>query len=101
MLSQVALSEYGKDFGSNPVLTKAVLSVPYFSTKIATHEDGTSDYELDSIYGNHYLGVNLKMYRSDYFLNDFDEKWGRLKNTTLQEIHLHRVKFHCCECNIQ
>lgn len=73
VLSQVALSEYSKDFGSNPVLTRAVLSVPYFSTKVATHEDETSTYVLDSIYKNSStLGVDLKMYRSEYFLNDFD-----------------------------
>jgi len=73
ILTQVGLSEYGKDFGSNPILTKAVLSMPYFSTLIETDEDGANTYELDSIYKNSgTIGVNLKMYRSSYFLNDFD-----------------------------
>jgi len=71
ILSQVALSEYGKDFGANPVVSRVVLSVPYFSRKTATDVDtGVGTYELDSVYGN--TAVNLKMYRSDYFLNDFD-----------------------------
>jgi len=70
IIAQVALSEYGKDFGVNPVITKVILSVPYFSTKTGVEDDGTGIYELDSIYGD--TAINLKMYRSDYFLNDFD-----------------------------
>lgn len=70
VLSQVALSEYGHDFNQNPVITKVVLSVPYFSNEISTSENGTVEYELDSVYGN--TEINLKMYRSDYFLHDFD-----------------------------
>lgn len=73
VLSQVVLSEYGKDFGSNPQLTRAVLSVPFFSTKVATDDSGASTYVLDSLYQNSAtMGVNLKMFRSNYFLNDFD-----------------------------
>jgi len=67
ILSQVTLSEYDKDFGTNPAVTRVVLSVPYFSRKTATDPD---TYELDSIYGS--SDINLKMYRSNYFLNDFD-----------------------------
>jgi len=78
ILTEVALSEYGKDFGANPVITKVVLSIPYFSTLTATDDVLGNTYVLDSVYvqGNVDLsqnkGVNLKMYRSDYFLNDFD-----------------------------
>jgi hypothetical protein len=73
VLSQVTLSEYGKDFGSNPVLSRAVLSMPYFSTKTGIEESGESIYVLDSLYQNSETSaVNLKMYRSEYFLNDFD-----------------------------
>ena len=73
ILSQVDLSEYGKDFGVNPVITKVVLSVPYFSTKTGVEDDGTGIYELDSLYTTTpATGINLKLFRSNYFLNDFD-----------------------------
>ena len=73
VISQVALSEYGKDFGENPVISKVVLSVPYFSTKTATDFDTeVSTYDLDSVYTTDAATINLKIYRSDYFLNDFD-----------------------------
>lgn len=70
ILTQVALSEYGKEFQTGAVITKATLSLPYFSRKISTDEYGLSEYELDSVYGN--APINLKMFRSDYYLNDFD-----------------------------
>jgi hypothetical protein len=70
-VTQVGLSEYGKDFGLNPMIKKVVLSIPYFSNLIDTDANtGISTYELDSIYGS--SPINLKMYRSSYFLNDFD-----------------------------
>jgi len=72
VVSQVSLSEYGKDFGENPVITKVILSVPYFSTKTETDSEGEGTYELDSVYGGE--NINLKIYRSDYFLNDFNEE---------------------------
>lgn len=73
IISQVALSEYGKDFGENPVITKVVLSVPYFSTITDTDFDTeVSTYDLDSVYTTDAATINLKMYRSEYFLNDFD-----------------------------
>ena len=69
ILSQVALSEYDKDFGENVTVTRVVLSVPYFSRKIST-DNGVGTYELDSVYGG--ADINLKIYRSNYFLNEFD-----------------------------
>lgn len=74
VISQVSLSEYGKDFGENPVITKVVLSVPYFSTKTDVNSDGEGTYELDSVYGEGNK-INLKIYRSEYFLNDFNEEF--------------------------
>lgn len=70
VLTQVALSEYGRDFQDDAVLTKAVLTLPYYSTKIDTDVNGESTYELDSVYGN--SPINLKLFRSEYYLNDFD-----------------------------
>lgn len=70
ILTQVGLSEYGKEFEENATLKKVILSIPYYSRKIATDENGVGEYELDSVYGN--TAINLKMYRSNYFLNEFD-----------------------------
>jgi hypothetical protein len=71
VVSQVELSEYGKDFGVNPIIKSVVLSVPYYSSAISS--DAVSEettYKLDSVYGT--SPIKLKMYRSNYFLNDFD-----------------------------
>jgi hypothetical protein len=69
VVSQVVLSEYGKDFGVENEILDVVLSVPYFSTIIGADEN-VNLYELDSIYGT--SPVKLNLYRSNYFLNDFD-----------------------------
>jgi len=71
VLSQVVLSEYGKDFGTHPVITKVIFSMPYYSRKISTDGNGVGTYELDSVYGNP-APIKLSLYKSDYFLNDFD-----------------------------
>lgn len=70
ILAQVELSEYGMVFEDDAVLTKAVLSIPYYNELISSDEDGVGTYELDSVYGA--TAINLKMYKSDYYLNNFD-----------------------------
>ncbi len=78
VITEVALSEYGKVFASDDVVSRVVLSIPYFSTLTGTDDVIGNTYVLDSVYvqGEENLelnkGINLKMYRSDYFLNDFD-----------------------------
>lgn len=69
VLTQVTLNQYAKDFGDNPTITEVKFSMPYFSTKVSTDEEGAGTYELDSIYGDN--EIKLTMYRSNYFLNDF------------------------------
>jgi len=86
VVTQVALSEYGKDFGENPVITKVVLSMPYFSTKTDVLEDGVGEYDLDSVYTTTDATINLKMYRSEYFLNDFDASGERKKYYSNEDI---------------
>jgi len=52
VLTEVALSEYGKDFGANPVVTRVVLSIPYLSRATGTVDAlGANLYVLDSVYG--------------------------------------------------
>lgn len=46
--------------------------LPFFST--ATTVDSTTTYELDSIYGN--APINVNIYKSDYFLRDYDPNSG-------------------------
>lgn len=74
ILSQVELSEYGKDFGDNPVITKVILTIPYYSERIEANSGGEWTYELDSVYGD--SKISLALYKSDYFLNDFDPSSG-------------------------
>jgi len=71
VVSQVALSKYGTDFGAHPVITKVIFSMPYYSRKISVNADGEGTYELDSVYGAP-APIKLSLYKSDYFLNDFD-----------------------------
>lgn len=70
-LSQVTLSRFNPDFGDNTELTGVYLTLPYFSSREDTDEDGNSTYELDSIFSN--TGpMKLSIYRSNYFLNDLN-----------------------------
>jgi len=70
VLSQVSLTSYNPTIGDNPQITKVTLSIPYFSTLVSTDADGDSTYELDKVYGTG--EVDLAIYRSNYYLNDFD-----------------------------
>ncbi|SEK87526.1 protein of unknown function [Aquimarina amphilecti] len=74
VLSQVLPSRINPTFGDNAVLDSVVLRLSYFSelTETVTDDDGvvTNTFELDSVYGSG--TVNLSLYRSDYFLRDFD-----------------------------
>ena len=58
------------DFGTNAVIDSVVLTIPYFSTPTAFNADGSTDYELDSIFGGG--SFDFSIYESNYFLRDFD-----------------------------
>ena len=74
VLTQIAPPNYNPAFGNNPVLDSVVMSIPYFNDLIETVTDEnnitTRTYELDSVYG--FQPINIYIYRSDYFLADFD-----------------------------
>lgn len=78
VLSQVLPNRFGPTFGDNAVLDSVVLRVPYFSdlTETETNDDGDviNTFELDSVYGS--SAINLSVYKSDYFLRDFDVEAG-------------------------
>ncbi|GAA0713163.1 DUF4270 domain-containing protein [Aquimarina litoralis] len=78
ILSQVLPDRFNPTFGDNPVLDSVVLRIPYFSniTETETNDNGdiVNTYELDSVYGSSV--INLSVYKSDYFLRDFDVEEG-------------------------
>ncbi|MEW7280716.1 DUF4270 domain-containing protein [Aquimarina sp. 2201CG1-2-11] len=74
VLSQVALERYNPDFGENATLTSVVLNLPYHSTETSTSSDEVKTYSLDSVYGS--TPIKLSIYKSNYFLRDFDPESG-------------------------
>lgn len=76
-LTQVELIAANPVFAPNPVITNVEMIVPYFSKKTATDEEGDSEYKLDSVYGNG--NIKLSVYRSNYYLRDYDPATGFLE----------------------
>jgi hypothetical protein len=56
------------------VIDSVYLYVPYFSTLLSTNEDGDRTFELDSLYAN--SRIKLNVFASDYYLRDFDASTG-------------------------
>ncbi len=71
-VTQVQLDDEAPVIGVNPIIVDATLTIPYFSTLLSTDADGDNTYELDSIF-NKMGKIDLKVYRSGYFLRDTDE----------------------------
>ncbi len=84
-VTQVSLSTYAPTIGEAPVIEDVILEIPYFSHVTEVNVDGSSDYELDSIYGGapDEAKLNLKIYESGYYLRDLDP------NTSFQESQLY------------
>ncbi len=55
-----------------PSIDRVVLSIPYFSRRTGTADDGTRNYKLDSIYGPANGTMKLSVHESGYFLRDLD-----------------------------
>lgn len=71
-LGQLEMSSNNPTFSVdtlNPVLEKVILTIPFFS-ETSEDTDGTTLYELDSIYGT--VPINVGIYESNFFLRDFD-----------------------------
>ena len=61
------------DLDLHQEIESVILTIPYFSTKTGTKEDGiTSNYELDSIYGSKNGKLNLSIYESGKYMRDND-----------------------------
>ena len=59
-----------------PVIDSVIMDVPYFKTLKTSNSDGTTDYVLDSIYGESVASATskfkLSVYQSNYYLRDLD-----------------------------
>ena len=73
---QLNSSNFNPSFGINLKVEKVELLVPYFSTRKSTGSDGTSIYELDSIYGSPESKMKLSVFENGYFLRDTDPSSG-------------------------
>lgn len=73
---QLNSASFNPVYGENLVVDKVELLVPYFSTKKSIGTDGTSVYELDSIYGTAESKMKLSVYENGYFLRDTDPESG-------------------------
>ena len=64
--------------GARPYIESVVLTIPYFvdASKTTTKSDGSSDYVLDSIYGDKNAEMKLSVYESGYFMRDTDPMAG-------------------------
>ncbi len=71
---QVQLANVNPTFDESlhPEIDSVVLYVPYFSTRKEIKTDGSSIYELDSIYGSYHDKIKLKVYESGYFIQNID-----------------------------
>lgn len=74
LLAQVALGPeaINPQFGDCVVLDSVVMYLPFFNT--ATVEDEETTYELDSIFGN--SPIDIEIYESNFYLRDSDPNSG-------------------------
>lgn len=72
-LSQATLSRFDPEFGDDDSteIESVVFTLPYFSTREDSDDEGNSTYTLDSIFGNT-GAMKLSVYRSNFFLNSLD-----------------------------
>lgn len=69
-VSELNLGFQNPDIGFNVELVDIKIDIPYFSTVISQSSTDQTIYELDSLYGNQ--SIQIELYRSNYFLNSFD-----------------------------
>ncbi|MFK5879089.1 MAG: DUF4270 domain-containing protein [Flavobacteriaceae bacterium] len=60
------------DFGLDPSTDKVILNIPYYATEIGDYENGSSEFELDSIIGNQDVPFRLKISELQTYLNTLD-----------------------------
>ncbi|MBU2950611.1 DUF4270 domain-containing protein [Tamlana agarivorans] len=72
IVSQLVPSTFSPEFDENPVVDSVVLNIPYYNTVVSYDEDNNPEYRLDSLFGDNDTPIKLTIYRSNYFLRDFD-----------------------------
>ena len=90
VVTQVVLDTVNQTIGTNPIVTKVELSLPYFSHLVATDATtGNHTYELDSVHGfvtandkKVFNKIKLSVYESNYYLRDYDASLGFLSSQT-------------------
>ena len=86
VVSQVILDTVNQTIGTNPIVTKVELSLPYFSHIVSSDATtGDKTYELDSVQGfakvsdkKVFNKIKLSVYESNYYLRDLDASLGFL-----------------------
>ena len=86
VVSQVILDTVNQTIGTNPIVTKVELSLPYFSHIVSSDATtGDKTYELDSVQGyvkvsdkKVFNKIKLSVYESNYYLRDYDASLGFL-----------------------
>lgn len=78
-VSQLRPSQFNPTFATELeqlTIDKVIFSMPFFSTTVGQNEDGSTSYQLDSIYankdGDFYKTIKISVYESNYFIRDFD-----------------------------
>ncbi len=71
VLGQVAFNST-VDFGLDPTIDTIIVNIPYYSTEIGRFDDGSREFELDSIIGNQDIAFNLKVSELKTYLNTLD-----------------------------
>jgi len=72
IITQVTPTVFDIDFGNNATLKDVILNIPYFSRITNSEANGSSTYELDSIFGNPDAFFSLSIHKSNYLLRDLD-----------------------------
>ena len=60
------------DFGIDPSIDTVILDIPYYATEIGDYENGTTEFQLDSIIGNQDISFSLKVSELQTYLNTLD-----------------------------
>ena len=60
------------NFGTDPSIDTIIVSIPYYATQIGDYENGSPEFELDSIIGNQDVSFRLKVSELQTYLNTLD-----------------------------
>jgi hypothetical protein len=76
VIAQVIPQALNPDFGTNPVVTSVILTIPYFSTRTGGTENAP-EYRIDSLFvaENNVANlapIRLSVFENRFFLRDFD-----------------------------